>query len=155
MSMDLKAAVEAGSRDLAAKHWDGTGCGYHGSSACSYCYGPSPMNATEVAESVLQSALEYIDTDKATATAAELRVWAGDLLERANELDPTQTKPVRIPEPGPWGVVEASTLTSQKRCRWARESRLWHSLRSAHMGQNVTRWDDLIDPVLIREGMES
>lgn len=38
---------------LASIHFDGTGCGTTGTNACSNCYGPSPMDAYEVADAVL------------------------------------------------------------------------------------------------------
>ena len=58
-----------------------------------------------------------------------------------------QTKPVRIPEPGLWGVVEAGGY------RWVRYSLAgcddWVDL----LGKQ-NEWDVLIDPTLVREGIE-
>lgn len=63
-----------------------------------------------------------------------------------------QTRPPRIPEPGKWGVVEASTEGGPRRVfghapehdeeHWVDDHVSWFS------------WDDLIDPVLVREGIE-
>ncbi|MGV3564177.1 MAG: hypothetical protein ACO1ON_12945 [Nocardioides sp.] len=38
-----------GARALERTHFDGQGCGTHGSNACLNCHGPSPMTAREVA----------------------------------------------------------------------------------------------------------
>ena len=61
-----------------------------------------------------------------------------------------QTKPPRIPEPGLWGVVEATGATLPRRRwihheedRWVCDTGVWRY------------WRDLIDPVLVREGIES
>lgn len=58
-----------------------------------------------------------------------------------------QTKPPRIPEPGLWGVVDTQATTSQGQ-NWVRRPAGWHC--PAH---GFVRWDDLIDPVLIRDGV--
>ena len=61
-----------------------------------------------------------------------------------------------LPEPGLWGVVEASWDSRQPagipRAEWVRtKGNEWRSCIS-----NVAvRWDDLIDPTLIREGVAS
>lgn len=34
-------------------HFDGQGCGTHGSNACSNCFGPSPMNEDEIAREIV------------------------------------------------------------------------------------------------------
>lgn len=66
-----------------------------------------------------------------------------------------QTKPPRIPEPGLWGVVEAHTRWNSERGHYVRSdldgSVEW--LRAD--GRSRTLWSELIDPVLIREGVES
>lgn len=74
--------------------------------------------------------------------------WLADQIE-------AQTKPPRIPEPGPWGVVEAAVDGTKVRRRFVRHDTSsdygpWHSKDA-----RWARWDDLIDPVLIREGVES
>jgi hypothetical protein len=47
--------VEMATRTLTRVHWDGTGCGTHGTSACTNCFGPSPMSAHEVVRDVFAS----------------------------------------------------------------------------------------------------
>lgn len=55
--VSLVGQVERVAGELAEAHWDGTGCGDAGRNACSYCYGPSPMSAGEVARFVYLSLL--------------------------------------------------------------------------------------------------
>ena len=62
------------------------------------------------------------------------------------------TKPPRIPEPGLWGVVEASfngyrakfvrMVTGPSAQQWADDESRWAD------------WSDLIDPTLVRDGIE-
>jgi len=59
-----------------------------------------------------------------------------------------QTKPPRIPEPSLYGVVSSEDdrgLTTY----------FWHSHGGWH-GENgsLVEWDDLVDPVLVRDGIE-
>lgn len=67
-----------------------------------------------------------------------------------------QTKPPRIPEPGLWGVVEAAVPESGG-SRWPfvhdtdQGSSEWTCVND---GDHYD-WDALVDPVLIREGVES
>ena len=70
------------------------------------------------------------------------------LHEVADQIE-AQTKPPRIPEPGLWGVVEATGATLPRRRwihheegRWVCDTGVWRY------------WDDLVDPVLIRDGIE-
>ena len=63
-----------------------------------------------------------------------------------------QIKPARIPEPGLWGVVRASIPSHEDPSPWVRDAhgvRPWASLA----GYAPQRWDDLIDPILLREGV--
>jgi hypothetical protein len=46
--------------ELHTRHWDGTGCGTNGPSACSICYGPSPMTVHEVAAIAARVALDVL-----------------------------------------------------------------------------------------------
>jgi len=63
-----------------------------------------------------------------------------------------QTKPARIPEPGLWGVVEASSVTYSGRRNYVRTEPRPHS--SDWQGSHGRcPWANLIDPVLIREGV--
>jgi hypothetical protein len=60
-----------------------------------------------------------------------------------------QTKPPRIPEPGLWGVVEANVRSIPRR-RWVHhEEARWISDTGV-----IAEWDDLVDPVLVRDGIE-
>ena len=61
-----------------------------------------------------------------------------------------QTKPARIPEPGLWGVVEAKVAAVYGPCNWVKDEYGWVS----HSGVTV-KWDLLIDPILIRAGVDS
>lgn len=47
---------------LLLRHFDGNGCGTHDGTACSVCFGPSPMDAREVAE-VVVAALDTFVTE--------------------------------------------------------------------------------------------
>jgi hypothetical protein len=66
-----------------------------------------------------------------------------------------QTKPARIPEPGWDGKVLAHTAKNSIRREFVRFSRIdglytWAD-GNAHQGSLL--WDDLVDPILIREGV--
>ena len=60
-----------------------------------------------------------------------------------------QTKPPRIPEPGLWGVVEAGSNAHPTRRKWVRYGMGWRDLTG-----NPQQWSDLIDPTLVRPGVE-
>lgn len=68
----------------------------------------------------------------------------------ADQID-AQTKPPRIPEPGLWGVVEASMDAGTTRLTWVRTPEFWYTAK----WDSARSWSDLIDPTLIREGVES
>jgi hypothetical protein len=60
-------------------------------------------------------------------------------------------KPTRIPEPGPWGVVEARPAGSDadERHMFVRfPDGYWEGEWYGGMD-----WDELLDPVLVREGL--
>ena len=66
-----------------------------------------------------------------------------------------QTKPPRIPEPGPWGVVQASVEThGDQRGRFVRDgddpSGHWECID----WPGTYGWTHLVDPVEIRAGIE-
>jgi hypothetical protein len=66
-----------------------------------------------------------------------------------------QTKPPRIPEPGLWGVVEAHPRTKGTRpVRFVRDSMSADEPWVAIADGSGWDWDDLIDPVLVRPGIE-
>jgi hypothetical protein len=56
----VREAVRVSAEYLRTTHWDGNGCGTNGTSGCSRCYGPSPADADEVAEYVLDVAWPVI-----------------------------------------------------------------------------------------------
>lgn len=66
-----------------------------------------------------------------------------------------QTKPPRIPEPGPWGVVEAAWEPSGERFTFVRTARQGDADWQVTEDGSLAFWSDLIDPVLVREGVES
>lgn len=64
MNADSKDALATlAAERLRLIHWDGTGCGTHGTSACVNCFGPSPMDAHEVAAEVIAAVLPLIRND--------------------------------------------------------------------------------------------
>ena len=72
--------------------------------------------------------------------------WLADQIE-------AQTKPPRIPEPGLWGVVEAKYGDTPVRT-FVRERDGWSSLTNPGRAGVMCDWDRLVDPVLIRDGIE-
>jgi len=83
--------------------------------------------------------------------------WARTADSVADQIE-AQTKPPRIPEPGLWGVVEASRQFPDGKgfgpAEWVHTNRAgtpWYCAQfDVHAG-----WHLLIDPTLIREGVES
>ena len=73
---------------------------------------------------------------------------------KAAEQIEAQCKPARIPEPGLWGVVSALIAVDRPIVgdlnEWVHRIDGWHCPIHGHRP-----WDDLIDPTLIREGVES
>ena len=62
-----------------------------------------------------------------------------------------QTKPPRIPEPGKYGVVKARTASLNRLVQdWVSEGKLWRGLDTG----TAVDWADLLDPVLVREGVD-
>lgn len=49
MVIEQDKLIQAIADRLELVHFDGNGCGTHTGSACSTCFGPSPMSAQEVA----------------------------------------------------------------------------------------------------------
>lgn len=121
---------------------------WRSSVAVEYCCGHSDSEVTDVRPLVV---LDLAESPFGTATRHVLRSsdtpvkdsligqWIADQIE-------AQTKPPRIPEPGLWGVVEA-TAKSGVRKEWVRTAHGWSS------GYFVHPWGTLIDPVLIRPGL--
>jgi hypothetical protein len=90
----------------------------------------------------------WLRSKGADAPSGSLLSYLADQLEQ-------QTKPPRIPEPGLWGVVgadwESPGITGIPRAEWMRvKGNLWHSCISPV----AVKWDDLIDPTLVRPGIE-
>jgi hypothetical protein len=101
--------------------------------------------------------LVVLDLEDPAETVRHLRAayspW--DVVDHVADAIEAQTNPPRIPEPGLWGVVTArvdytndSPATRYKFVRT--QPQLWIAERGGQY-----EWDDLIDPVLIREGIES
>ena len=68
--------------------------------------------------------------------------------------------PPRIDEPGAWGVVEAACPHSAERIEWVHhpDGNWWPAWRYGQQPERTPLpdvWQDLIDPVLVREGVES
>jgi hypothetical protein len=108
--------------------------------------------------------LVVLDLDGIVDPAGALRLIANEdvvnakrslLLGLADQIE-AQTKPPRIPEPGVWGVVTANTIGANGKAQdhylWVRTHGGWEAIAST---QRVRSWDDLIDPVLVRKGVES
>jgi len=82
--------------------------------------------------------------------AAEGPTWV--LLRAISNQIEAQTKPARIPEPGPWGVVRASSTLTRDPSMWVRDHHgvcPWVSVA----GYVPQQWRNLIDPTLVREGV--
>jgi hypothetical protein len=46
-------SAEAIVKELSVQHFSGQECGTNGVTACSHCYGPSPMTSREIANAIL------------------------------------------------------------------------------------------------------
>lgn len=75
-----EAIEEAGVHALVSQHWDGTGCGTHGTNACVNCFGPSPYTAREVAREVLRVAEPLIAARALLAYANATRINDPDVV---------------------------------------------------------------------------
>lgn len=85
--------------------------------------------------------------------------WSADAMQAALR-EFVNPKPQRIDEPGTWGVVEAACVHSDIEREWVRfPSGNWHAVRRLPGGcediENPDDWDSLVDPVLVREGIQS
>jgi hypothetical protein len=74
-----------------------------------------------------------------------------NVLRRLADQIEAQTKPPRIPEPGVWGVVEASTESNPYRTTFVRYPSDTE-YRWSNAIDTCKSWDFLIDPALIRPG---
>jgi len=95
-----------------------------------------------------------LDLVKALRTAAERgEAWSYlHVTKLANDIE-AQTKPARIPEPGQWGLVNATTAGMVMPGTFLHDGTLWRGQRGS--AGVSTKWVDLIDPTLIRDGLPS
>jgi len=69
---EMRQAIERAVVDtLRSIHHDGTGCGTNGSGGCSVCYGPSPLDATEIAEHLVPAIVDAVAPALNRLTALE------------------------------------------------------------------------------------
>jgi hypothetical protein len=81
--------------------------------------------------------------------------YSPDTFQKAMDRVESRRKPPRIPEPGLWGVVSAHVNGKhgpQATYKWAHAPWGWEAIGST---QATRKWEDLIDPVLVREGLGS
>lgn len=78
--------------------------------------------------------------------------WSSFALAVLRELN----KPPRIPEPtGKYAVVEAACVHTDTRHTWSsRGDGLWYPLTRGDEPPQPDDWDSLVDPVLVREGID-
>jgi len=75
----------------------------------------------------------------------------GDLAEVVAHQIENQLPRPRIPEPSLWAIVEAGVKQHDTRLKWIRlEGGEW---APDDDGEYARYWEELIDPVLIREGI--
>lgn len=94
--------------------------------------------------------LVVLDIEYSAGTYRELVEYLreGSWLFPAAQIE-EQTKPPRLAEPGVWGVVNARFGGDDYLTRkWVRYGTGWRDAFGEHAS-----WDDLIDPVLVREGV--
>jgi hypothetical protein len=108
-------------------------------------------------EDGLRHAAEFLKEVRGWITRREVQninggTWDIDkILDAINEALP----PPRIPEPGLWGVVEAHPrATSNRPVRFVCDSMTADEQWVALADGSVWDWDDLIDPTLVRPGIE-
>ena len=112
-------------------------------------YGDDVTNVRPLVVMDLVNAEQTVKTLRIKANGSGM-FQAGVLCELADQIE-AQTKPPRIPEPGLWGVVEASSTLLPVARRWVRHTGPSTCWRDAFGNSAV--WDSLIDPTLVREGV--
>jgi len=118
--------------------------------SCQGTRGHAPEDITDARPLIVLKGLDDAPPDHFPRLVRFLRGGGWDFT--ADQIE-AQTKPARIPEPGLWGVVEAS-YNDGARCYWTLSpDGLWHSVRPPFTGATFVDWDHLIDPTLIREGL--
>lgn len=83
---EMRQAIERTVVDTLRRiHFDGNGCGTHDSGACSVCYGPSPLDATEIAEHLVPAIVGVVAPalEAAERRIRELEHERGDFLAHA------------------------------------------------------------------------
>ena len=92
-------------------------------------------------------------SDDYVSGARETLLWLRAVID--NQVEARTPKPARIEEPGQWGVVEAGLATylpeSGITYDFVKHDRSYWISKS--FPQLAVPWDNLIDPVLIREGL--
>ena len=92
-------------------------------------------------------------SDDYVSGARETLIWLRNVID--NQIEARTTKPARIEEPG-WAEQVCASDAAQGRHIWLRMSisrtdqgAIWTD------GSRDLRWDHLIDPVLVRKGVQS
>lgn len=91
--------------------------------------------------------------------SSETPLTLGELRMQAALRALANPEPPRIPEPGTWGVVEASCVHIDTREKWVRheDGNWWparqYGDRAPERAPLPDDWDSLIDPILVREGV--
>jgi hypothetical protein len=97
--------------------------------------------------------LDLHDADTALAVAQTLKASRWHYDQEAGLQIEAQVGPPRIPEPTRLGVVEASCCHSDIRREWVRDEHgRWFAMDDEK--RNPDAWDDLVDPVLVRDGVQ-
>ena len=104
----------------------------------------APFASDDVIPSDFAEWLRFLGT-RDVAIKREREVFAKWLADQIE----AQSQPARIPEPGVWGVVEAAWNSGGYRWQWVRHGRAWLNAE----GERAD-WNDLIDPTLVRPGIE-
>ena len=108
-----------------------------------------PLTVLDISTWFPHRAAHALDVLKATSPMKDAGAAAFliDILEQIT----AQEKPARIEEPGQWGVVEAGWPdTLGPTCHWVRDEYGW----TTHGGTTLP-WGRLVDPTLIRDGIEA
>jgi hypothetical protein len=107
-----------------------------------------PEDVTDIRPLVV---LDLADFARAAKVLRDPMIEALGTRTRIAEQIEEQTKPPRIPEPGLFGVVEASSGIDTPRTKFMRSSEtVWRRVSTGA----AYRWADLVDPTLVRPGIE-
>ena len=119
-----------------------------GSNACATAADILDLVAEQLEHPSPLIVIEAVDDNHFPSLVAYLRKGGWDLTAAQIE---AQTKPARIPEPMRWGSKVRTARATYVLLDIATLGRRW---LDEHDGQ-LYKWDALIDPTLIREGVES